>query len=81
MCTSMLVHMLDACACTLHASAHASQMLSGLAGATLSAPSMALVLGMATPLRKGTAALVMLALRGVGALLGSVGTIVLISQA
>ena len=58
-----------------------STMLSGLAGATLSAPSMALVLRMATPLRKGTAALVMLALRGVGALLGSVGTIVLITQA
>lgn len=71
--------MLLLCACSVHA--HASQMLSGLAGATLSAPSMALVLGMATPLRKGTAALVMLALRGVGALLGSVGTIVLISQA
>ena len=69
------------CCCCVHAVAHASQMLSGLAGATLSAPSMALVLGMATPLRKGTAALVMLALRGVGALLGSVGAIVLISQA
>ena len=58
-----------------------STVLSGLAGATLGAPSMALVLAIASPLRKGTAALVMLALRGVGALLGSIGAIVLITQA
>ena len=39
-----------------HAHAHASQVLVGLAGATLAAPSFALVVRMATPLRKGTAA-------------------------
>ena len=58
-----------------------STVLAGFAGATLTAPSTALVLRMAAARRRGLAALVMLALRGVGALLGSVATLGLITCA